>query len=85
MRSQLRLSNSYLKFSISPGVGELSAAVKLSIDSKETRFLSGIKDFKGFDPVFSSIEPGFCVFSALLILGRSSHLSKPSRVNYSDS
>ncbi|MEG4811376.1 hypothetical protein QUA82_27445 [Microcoleus sp. F8-D3] len=58
-----------MKSLISPGVGELSAAVKYRYtDSKETGFFTRIKGFKGFDAVFSSIKPGFCVFSALLIL-----------------
>ncbi|MEG3834807.1 MULTISPECIES: hypothetical protein [unclassified Microcoleus] len=61
-----------MKSLISPGVGELSAAVKYRyIDSKETGFFTGIKGFKGFDAVFSSIKPGFYVISAWLILGRS--------------
>ncbi|MEG3927175.1 MULTISPECIES: hypothetical protein [unclassified Microcoleus] len=41
------------------------------MDSKETGFFTGIKGFKGFDAVFSSIKPGFYVISAWLILGRS--------------
>jgi len=47
---------------------------KIYSDSKETGFFTRIKGFKGFDAVFSSIKPGFCVISALLTLGRS-HLS----------
>ncbi|MEG4301889.1 hypothetical protein [Microcoleus sp. D3_18a_C4] len=41
------------------------------MDSKETGFFTGIKGFKGFDAVFSSLKPGFYVISAWLILGRS--------------
>jgi hypothetical protein len=44
---------------------------KIYSDSKETGFFTRIKGFKGFDAVFSSIKPGFCVISALLTLGRS--------------
>ncbi|MEG3968662.1 MULTISPECIES: hypothetical protein [unclassified Microcoleus] len=45
-----------MKSLISPGVGELLAAVKYRyIDSKETGFFTEIKGFKGDDAVFSSI------------------------------
>ncbi|MEG4989929.1 hypothetical protein QUB08_29940 [Microcoleus sp. BR0-C5] len=61
-----------MKSLISPGVGELSAAVKYRyIDRKEIGFFTGIKGFKGDDAVFSSLKPSFCVISAWLILRRS--------------
>jgi hypothetical protein len=47
---------------------------KIYSDSIETGFFTRLKGLKGFDAVFSSIKPGFCVISALLILRRS-HLS----------
>ncbi|MEG4391602.1 hypothetical protein [Microcoleus sp. BROC3] len=50
-------------------------------DSKESGFFTGIKSFKGFDAVFSSVKPGFCVISALLILGRSHASDNPTSGN----
>ncbi|WP_138920951.1 hypothetical protein [Microcoleus vaginatus] len=65
---------------------------KIYSDSKETGFFTRIKGFKGFDAVFSSIKPGFCVISHCLLwddriyrIYRYSHISKRSRVKPSDS
>ncbi|UNU19477.1 hypothetical protein D0A34_11895 [Microcoleus vaginatus PCC 9802] len=57
MRSQLRLSNSYLKSSISPGVGELSAAVKYTATAKKPGFLRGLKVLKVLMQYFRPSNP----------------------------
>ncbi|MBW3584478.1 MAG: hypothetical protein KY448_01165 [Cyanobacteria bacterium 0813] len=67
-------------FNIAGSRGIVGSRKKYS-DSKETGFFTGIKGFKGFEAVFSSIKPGFCVISPSLTLGRSHATDNPTSGN----